>query len=426
VSFLACGVASAGTYHASNAAGLEAAVADADESSAASTIYLAGGQYLPISTLAIRADVTIIGPASSPGAMIGGDSVAPYPSDLLLVERHGKLTLWNVELYGADGEGAAALDDYGSVDVESSALAGNTGIGMWVQVEASATVSDSTIVNGRAFGVVNDGRATLLSSTVAGNVRGGIENSGRLSLTNTIVAENGQSSTGARGMDCVGKANESDHSLDSDGTCGVGALGGRDPLLGKLAANGGPTPTEALQTGSPAIGAGDASKCTREDERHYTRPPGVCDIGAYQSGASQAGGGGGSSGPSGGTGSAGGGAALLAVSAHGSLRGRRGSRITFKLSVHRGRAPASITYREAARRLSLRALRISSLAFDSLRGLVTVRGTVKTSQGARRVAITIVLVRHGGVNSVRLRLGSGYYESSTLRAGAITFTIAST
>ncbi len=53
----------------------------------------------------------------------------------------------------------------------------------------------------------------------------GLENKGTLNLTNTIVAEN----TGEG--DCVGAASTSDHSLDSNGSCGVGALGKTNPLL---------------------------------------------------------------------------------------------------------------------------------------------------------------------------------------------------
>jgi CSLREA domain-containing protein len=63
-----------------------------------------------------------------------------------------------------------------------------------------------------------------------------------------------------------------------------------DPLLARLADNGGPTMTHAPLDGSPAVDAGDPSTpgsseaaCAPTDQRGVTRPQGsVCDIGAYE------------------------------------------------------------------------------------------------------------------------------------------------
>lgn len=402
--------APASTFHVGSATALQAAVESADASSSPSTIELDAGQYLPGASLEIKRDITIIGPASSPGAVLGGSAVAPFPSDLMHVEARAKLTLWNVEVTGGGGEGtAAAVDDEGSVDIESSTLAGNTGPGLVVAQGASATVRNSTLSNGLAVAVVDDGSATLTNVTVALNRGGGIENRGTLALINTIVAEN-------KGGDCEGHATTSDHSLDSDGSCGVGVLSRADPRLGRLAANGGPTPTQALEAGSPAIGAGDAAKCPSEDQRHLLRPSGTCDIGAYQTGASTPGGGGGAGG--GGSGSAAPG--LLRLSAHGTLRGVRHSRITFVLRVVVGHADATFSYRDAARRVVLARLTIGSVAFDAAHGEATLRGSVV--RGGRRIHVTIVLVSHGRRGSLRLRLSGGYHESGSLTSGSILFT----
>jgi hypothetical protein len=69
--------------------------------------------------------------------------------------------------------------------------------------------------------------------------------------------------------------------------CGLGAgtgdLFGVDPKLIALASNGGPTQTEALGTGSPALGAVDSNGfCQFVDQRGLPRPDTRCDIGAYQ------------------------------------------------------------------------------------------------------------------------------------------------
>jgi hypothetical protein len=413
------GPACASTYHAADGASLAAAVARADANTGSSTIDLSAGTFVPRSTLTIRGDVTILGPSSAPGARLAGSAIEPFPSDLLLVEAHAKLTLWNVALTAGGGGGiAAAIDDFGALDLESSTLAGNSGPGVSVEPGASATIRNSTLSDGLDEGLIDDGRTNLINSTVAYNEDGGIENKGTLNLTNTIIAEN-------VGSDCEGKANTSDHSLDSDGSCGVGALSRVNSLLAiGLNNNGGPTPTHALEAGSPAIGAGDESKCPDEDQRHFARAGGRCDIGAYQAGAAQGGGSGAPS--SGGTGSApssgGGGLSLVSVSAHGTLRGARRSRISFTVRAQARRSSATFLYTDGARHVGLRKLTVKSLAIDGRTGTATLRGSGIETPGGRRVSVTVVFVSHSGHRSLRIRLSSGYYESGGLLTGSITFT----
>jgi hypothetical protein len=109
---------------------------------------------------------------------------------------------------------------------------------------------------------------------------------GRVRLRNTIIARN----TSAKGpRDCHVKAQiieSTGHNLDSDGSCfltAAGDLSASDPLLAALADNGGPTETQALLPGSPAIDAGAADGCPRHDQRGIARPQGAgCDIGAFE------------------------------------------------------------------------------------------------------------------------------------------------
>ena len=56
-----------------------------------------------------------------------------------------------------------------------------------------------------------------------------------------------------------------------------------NPLLASLGNNGGPTPTMALLSGSPAIGAGASINGITTDQRGFARPASGPDIGAYQS-----------------------------------------------------------------------------------------------------------------------------------------------
>src|SRR5262245_56962598 len=201
------GGAAAATFSARDGATLQAAVASAEASGGSSTIELRAGTFLPASTLTISGDISIVGPSSGPGAKLDGGAVEPFPSNLVKVEAHAKLTLVNVELTHAGGAGSAGIGDSGALDLESSAVVGNRGIGVVVGPQASATVRNSTVSAGADFGLVDDGSASLFNATVASNRGGGIENRGRLRLTNTIVAGNGH-------RDCAGPASASDHSLD--------------------------------------------------------------------------------------------------------------------------------------------------------------------------------------------------------------------
>jgi hypothetical protein len=408
--------ATSATYRAHDDRSLQAALASANSKPGKSTIELSGTTFRPTSTLSVTGDVSIVGPSTAPGARLDGGAVSPYPSDLLTVTAHAKVTLWNLELTTGGGLGSAAvIDDFGSVDLESSTVAGNNGPGLLVQPGATATVRNSTLSDGLDLGIVDLGSASLFNATVAGNANGGIDSSrGTLKLTNAIVARNGAS-------DCTGAATISDHSLDSDGSCGVGTLSRTDPHLGRLAANGGPTPTRALTPDSPAIDAGTNSPCPAEDQRHFARADGRCDIGAFEAGAvapsaqgaPPSGRGGRSISPGGAPG------ALVGVSGHGVLRGARRSRIAFAVRATRGQTRAHFLYVDRASGIVLRALNLRSLTIDGRRGIATLRGScVQTS---RRRAVTVVLWSHAGRRSLRIHISSGYSKSGGLLSGSITF-----
>ena len=106
---------------------------------------------------------------------------------------------------------------------------------------------------------------------------------------NTLVANS------AAGGNCVGAFSSGSGNLSyPDATCG-GI--NRNPLLGALANNGGPTQTMALGAGSPAIDAANSTGCqnaqiNKRDQRGYARfvdgngdKVAACDIGAYEYGS---------------------------------------------------------------------------------------------------------------------------------------------
>jgi CSLREA domain-containing protein len=188
---------------------------------------------------------------------------------------------------------------FGGLTVDQSTIAGNRATG---SVEGFAgggifgalgpdPITNSTITGNTApAGTIGGGVAleetevSFVNDTITGNqagIGGGIGYLAMGTLADTIIAGN-------TGGDCSRFffVLTPDHSLDSDNSCHLtdaGSLPGVDPLLGPLANNGGPTDTQALLAGSPAIDAGNNATCLPTDQRGVTRPQGpACDIGAYE------------------------------------------------------------------------------------------------------------------------------------------------
>jgi CSLREA domain-containing protein len=140
---------------------------------------------------------------------------------------------------------------------------------------------------------IGAGTTTLRYTTVANNSDGIVNSGGTISVGGTIVAD----STGTNDQtanNCTGAITETaGYNLDSATTCNftlASDITGHEPILAPLAANGGPTMTQALQQGSPAIDHGGTATngCPSIDQRVLPRPDetadnGQCDIGAYES-----------------------------------------------------------------------------------------------------------------------------------------------
>jgi parallel beta helix pectate lyase-like protein len=170
-------------------------------------------------------------------------------------------------------EGGAIRHFAGTLTITNSTISGNS---------VSATAGANTA---RGGGAVIDTPATLTNVTIANNTATGPSaTGGNLSmfdaaLRNTLVA-------GGVPGNCEFTVASAVGSLDTGTSCGLGA-GNRsavaNPRLGPLAANGGPTLTHALLSGSPAIDTGTNTGAPTTDQRGIRRPQrdGV-DIGAYE------------------------------------------------------------------------------------------------------------------------------------------------
>ena len=229
----------------------------------------------------------------------------------------GTLTMNDCAVSGNIGSGGLLAESGTTLNMNRCTISGNqtgfTGGGLENNV-ATATLTNCTISgntskntgmqSGVGGGVDNTaGTLTLINCTVTGNTAensgGGISSpgSGTFQLINTIVSNN----SSPNGPDCSGTFVSNGYNLiringgtgftnnvkhDQVGTVATP----REPLLGPLQDNGGPTKTHALLSGSPAIEAGNSS-ASNTDERGFARPvdsPSIAnvgdgsDIGAYE------------------------------------------------------------------------------------------------------------------------------------------------
>ncbi len=218
------------------------------------------------------------------------------------IRSDGTLTVTNSTISGNTASGAGGgIRGNGALIVTNSTISGNSSSSGGGGIEnnfGTLTVTSSTISNNSAGagggGIENKNTATVTSSTLSGNADdqsggggfggGAIRNTSSASLKDTVV-DNSRPS----GTNCSGSLTSSGHNLSSDASCATsftasGDLNSTNPKLGLLANNGGPTQTQALLTGSPAIDAGSAD-CPppATDQRGVARPQGAaCDIGAFE------------------------------------------------------------------------------------------------------------------------------------------------
>jgi fibronectin-binding autotransporter adhesin len=133
----------------------------------------------------------------------------------------------------------------------------------------NCTFTNNSAIRGGA--ICNHGLVSLLNCTLVGNQAalsgGGLENDNVVpALVNTIIAG-----------DVAGDLFPNAPIIDLNNVIGV------PPRVGRLANNGGPTPTLALLPGSPALGRGTLINAPRVDQRGFPRPAdGPIDVGAFQ------------------------------------------------------------------------------------------------------------------------------------------------
>jgi hypothetical protein len=265
----------------------------------------------------ISEDLTVTGPGANTLAVTSSGDVSAFDVDSGVTASLSGLTVENVD--NTTGLGGGIYND-GTLTISDSTISGNTdsdgyGGGIMNDDDGTLTVTDSTVsgntaVDGYGGGILNDGTLTVTNSTLAGNtatgVGGAIDNQGTATVTSSTLWHNeaeyggnlnnlGPLNIGSTivadpvtGTDCHEAAAITDlgDNLADDGSCDFTAgtdLSDTPSHLDTsgLEANGGPTETIALDSGSAAIDhVSNGTLCPSTDQRGAPRTV-PCDIGAY-------------------------------------------------------------------------------------------------------------------------------------------------
>ena len=188
----------------------------------------------------------------------------------LFIHNASMLMLTNSTLSGngASRDGAGIYADGGQVKLYNATIAAN-----------QVLVPSGTVYSGMGGGVYVSSGVTFLAQ-------------------NSLIADNSHRYGTAASIpdDCLGTLNSLGYNLiEQTANCTVGGtttgnITGQDPKLGALQNLGGPTHTQPLLAGSPAIDAGQQPACLGDgasaltaDQRGSQRPAGAaCDIGAFE------------------------------------------------------------------------------------------------------------------------------------------------
>jgi CSLREA domain-containing protein/uncharacterized repeat protein (TIGR01451 family) len=216
------------------------------------------------------------------------------------ISNAGAMTL--IKMMISDSSAAYAgggISTSGPVVISDSTIAGNrarTGGGGVAVLSGGSLAATNTTISGNAVsgsmgtgGGISDvnGSVSLTNVTLSGNTTsaaGGGALSGPATLVNTIL--DSPAATGNCAAGPLGAPASAGHNLADDASCALSGPGDQpstDARLDALAANSGPTDTQELLPGSPALDAADAAACPAADQRGIPRPLGAgCDIGALE------------------------------------------------------------------------------------------------------------------------------------------------
>jgi fibronectin-binding autotransporter adhesin len=252
----------------------------------AGTLLAVGGTYsskLSLVRSTVSGNRLAAAPGSSTAQAVGAGYYAGAAKVTASTISHNAATAETGAATTAQAVGGGGYQSVGTIT--NSTIASNT-----VKATASNGGGTATAVAGGLYGA-----GALHASTVAANhakaSAGGTETEvaggtyGPFKLKGTIIAIN----VAKKGPDCfAGTISQGYNLIGKTFGCGISTkptdITGKDPKLGKLANNGGPTQTMALLAGSPALEQIPPPACpVKTDQRGVKRPQGPkCDMGAYE------------------------------------------------------------------------------------------------------------------------------------------------
>jgi hypothetical protein len=269
----------------------------------------ASGATIKVSGTINDHDVTIKSPVTItrwPGGPGGSRAVLDGTSSgSAVVDVGGGVTGVTLHALTIQHGGDQGINNFGTLKLTDSTVSGNP-LGITNNGNGTMTVIDSTISGNKATlsasaGISNAGAMTVIASTISGNTgatggTGGIATgAGTIRLGATIVADNTGGNCHAA---AAGQIASAGYNLTSDKTraaCSFTATNDRvnkNPLLGHLASNGGPTKTLLPGAGGPAddvipktATVSGVPVCTGTDQRGVARPGPSdtrCTIGAVE------------------------------------------------------------------------------------------------------------------------------------------------
>jgi predicted outer membrane repeat protein len=199
------------------------------------------------------------------------------------ISNSGNLTVLNSTISGNSGQ-TSAIWNTGTLRVENSTISGNQSPGLPILLAPPGAITNIATYSGSATAVLSS--CTIANNTVNNQTANQLYTLGTIVVRNTLISGRGNGPNLVANM--AGQIVSQGHNLSSDDgggfLTGPGDLTSKDPLLGPLQDNGGPTETMALLPGSPAIDAG-APTDSEWDQRGPGFPRqvnGSTDIGAYQ------------------------------------------------------------------------------------------------------------------------------------------------
>jgi hypothetical protein len=220
-------------------------------------------------------------------------------SHISAIEASGSnIVILNSSICGNYSDGSYGIKLDGNACLSGCTISSNkngSGFNSGISISGTLNLTNCTISGnkstyqpGSAIEMGNNSTVQAVNCMIAYNGFGVQNGGGTFYALNTIIANNGTGPTNgdffgtltSRGYNLIGNLRTNTIIVGSTN----GNIYGRDPLLGPLQNNGGPTPTHALMKGSPAIDAGTNAGAPLTDQRGVARPYGkAVDIGAFES-----------------------------------------------------------------------------------------------------------------------------------------------